>query len=147
MKIKIFSTSKHQLPSYATIQSAGLDLRANIDSPITLNPGERVLVPTGLHIQRPVGYEARIQARSGLAYKKGITVNNSPGCVDSDYRGDIGIILINHGNEPFVIEDGDRIAQMVISQYTQAEWDPVENLSDLEETERGEGGFGHTNIK
>ena len=144
MKIKIFSTSKHQLPAYATIQAAGLDLRANIEEPITLCPGERKLIPTGLHIQLPVGYEAQIRPRSGLAIKKGITCLNSPGTIDADYRGDIGVILINHGTEPFIIEDGERIAQMVIARYEQAEWEPVESIDELEETERGTGGFGHT---
>lgn len=147
MKIKIFSTSKHQLPAYTTAQSAGLDLRANIESTVILNPGQRILIPTGLHIQLPEGYEARIQPRSGLALKKGITCLNTPGCVDADYRGDIGVILINHGTEPFKIEDGDRIAQMIISKYEQAEWEPVLSLDDLEHTERGEQGFGHTEIK
>ena len=147
MKIKIFSTSKHQLPAYATAQSAGLDLRANIESTVILNPGQRILIPTGLHIQLPEGYEARIQPRSGLALKKGITCLNTPGCVDADYRGDIGVILINHGTEPFKIEDGNRIAQMIISKYEQAEWEPVLSLDDLEHTERGEQGFGHTEIK
>lgn len=147
MKIKIFSTSKHQLPAYVTAQSAGLDLRANIESTVILNPGQRILIPTGLHIQLPEGYEARIQPRSGLALKKGITCLNTPGCVDADYRGDIGVILINHGTEPFKIEDGDRIAQMIISKYEQAEWEPVLSLDDLEHTERGEQGFGHTEIK
>ncbi|KWR52349.1 dUTP diphosphatase [Bacteroides stercoris] len=144
MKIKIYSTSKHPLPQYATQQSAGLDLRANIDSSVTINPGERVLVPTGLHIQLPYGYEARIQPRSGLALKKGITCLNSPGCVDADYRGEIGIILINHGTEPFTVNDGERVAQMVISKYEQAEWNPVSSIEDLEATERGTQGFGHT---
>lgn len=144
MKIKIFNTSKHQLPTYATAQSAGLDLRANIESTIVLNPGQRVLIPTGLHVQLPEGYEARIQPRSGLALKKGITCLNTPGCVDADYRGDIGVILINHGSESFTIEDGDRIAQMIISKYEQAEWGPVKSIDELEETERGANGFGHT---
>lgn len=147
MKIKIFNTSKHELPTYATSQSAGLDLRADIESTIVLNPGQRVLIYTGLHIQLPEGYEARIQPRSGLAIKKGITCLNSPGCVDADYRGNIGVILINHGTEPFKIEDGDRIAQMIISKYEQAEWEPVGSLNDLERTERGEQGFGHTQVK
>lgn len=147
MKIKIFNNSKHELPAYATSQSAGLDLRADIESTIVLNPGQRVLIYTGLHIQLPKGYEARIQPRSGLAIKKGITCLNSPGCVDADYRGNIGVILINHGTEPFKIEDGDRIAQMIISKYEQAEWEPVGSLNDLERTERGEQGFGHTRVK
>ena len=131
MKVKVYSTSKHPLPQYATKQSAGLDLRANIDAPITINPRERVLVPTGLHIQLPEGFEARIQPRSGLALKKGITCLNSPGCVDADYRGDVGVILINHGTEPFTVNDGERIAQMIISKYEQAEWEPVSSIEDL----------------
>ena len=147
MKVKVYSTSKHPLPQYATKQSAGLDLRANIDAPITINPRERVLVPTGLHIQLPEGFEARIQPRSGLALKKGITCLNSPGCVDADYRGDVGVILINHGTEPFTVNDGERIAQMIISKYEQAEWEPVSSIEDLEVTERGEQGFGHSGIK
>ena len=147
MKVKVYSTSKHPLPQYATKQSAGLDLRANIDAPITINPRERVLVPTGLHIQLPEGFEARIQPRSGLALKKGITCLNSPGCVDADYRGDVGVILINHGTEPFTVNDGERIAQMIISKYEQAEWEPVSSIEDLEITERGEQGFGHSGIK
>lgn len=147
MKVKIYSTSKHPLPQYATKQSAGLDLRANIDAPITINPRERVLVPTGLHIQLPEGFEARIQPRSGLALKKGITCLNSPGCVDADYRGDVGVILINHGTEPFTVNDGERIAQMIISKYEQAEWEPVSSIEDLEATERGEQGFGHSGLK
>lgn len=147
MKVKVYSTSKHPLPQYATKQSAGLDLRANIDAPITINPRERVLVPTGLHIQLLEGFEARIQPRSGLALKKGITCLNSPGCVDADYRGDVGVILINHGTEPFTVNDGERIAQMIISKYEQAEWEPVSSIEDLETTERGEQGFGHSGIK
>ena len=114
MKIKVFNNSKNELPQYATPQSAGLDLRANIQQDIVLNPGQRTLVPTGLHIQLPVGYEAHIRPRSGLAIKHGITCLNSPGTIDADYRGDVGVILINHGTEPFVIKQGDRIAQMVI---------------------------------
>ena len=128
MKVKVYSTSKHPLPQYATKQSAGLDLRANIDAPITINPRERVLVPTGLHIQLPEGFEARIQPRSGLALKKGIT-------------------CLNHGTEPFTVNDGERIAQMIISKYEQAEWEPVSSIEDLEITERGEQGFGHSGIK
>ena len=147
MKVKVYSTSKHPLPQYATKQSAGLDLRANIDAPITINPRERVLVPTGLHIQLPESFEATIQPRSGLALKKGITCLNSPGCVDADYRGDVGVILINHGTEPFTVNDGERIAQMIISKYEQAEWEPVSSIEDLEATERGEQGFGHSGIK
>lgn len=144
MKIKIINKSKHELPKYATTGSAGMDLRANINHPIILAPGERVLIPTGLHIALPVGYEAQIRPRSGLAIKYGITCLNTPGTIDSDYRGEIGVELINHGNEPFVINDGERIAQMVIAQYEQAEWVMVE---ELDETERGDGGYGHTGVK
>ena len=144
MKIKITNNSKHELPKYATAGSAGMDLRANIDNPITLAPGERVLIPTGLHIALPVGYEAQIRPRSGLAIKYGITCLNTPGTIDSDYRGEIGVELINHGHEPFVINDGDRIDQMVIAKYEQAEWVVTE---ELDETERGDGGYGHTGVK
>lgn len=144
MKIKIINKSKHELPKYATTGSAGMDLRANINHPIILAPGERVLIPTGLHIALPVGYEAQIRPRSGLAIKHGITCLNTPGTIDSDYRGEIGVELINHGHEPFFINDGERIAQMVIAQYEQAEWVMVE---ELDETERGDGGYGHTGVK
>lgn len=144
MKIKIINKSKHELPKYATAGSAGMDLRANIDNPITLAPGERVLIPTGLHIALPVGYESQIRPRSGLAIKHGITCLNTPGTIDSDYRGDIGVELINHGHEPFTINDGERIAQMVIAKYEQAEWVVTE---ELDETERGDGGYGHTGVK
>lgn len=144
MKIKIINNSKHELPKYATSGSAGMDLRANITEPITLTPGERVLIPTGLHIALPVGYEAQIRPRSGLAIKFGITCLNTPGTIDSDYRGDIGVELINHGHKPFTVNDGDRIAQMVIAQYEQAEWDEVD---ELDETERADGGYGHSGIK
>ncbi|MBO7202637.1 MAG: dUTP diphosphatase [Paludibacteraceae bacterium] len=144
MKVKVINKSKHQLPEYATIASAGLDLRANISEPITLNPLERRLVPTGLFIELPQGYEAQIRPRSGLALKKGITVLNSPGTIDADYRGEIGVILINLSNEPFVIEDGERICQMVVAQYTQIEWQLTTELSD---SERGEGGFGHSGTR
>lgn len=147
MKVKIFNTSKHPLPQYATNGSAGMDLRANIPQTVIIQPGERVLIPTGIHLQLPVGYEARIQPRSGLAIKKGITCLNTPGCVDSDYRGDVGIILINHSNEPFAINDGDRIAQMIISKYEQIDWEPVTSMTELEETERGQDGFGHSGVE
>lgn len=143
MKIKIINHSHHQLPSYATPQSAGLDLRANIDAPITLKPLERALVPTGISIGLPVGFEAQVRPRSGLAIKKGITVLNTPGTIDSDYRGFINVILINLSNEDFVINDGERIAQLVISKHEQAEWVEVDVL---DETERGAGGFGHTGV-
>ncbi len=144
MNIKIINKSKHELPKYTTAGSAGMDLRANINETVTLAPGERVLIPTGLHIALPVGYEAQIRPRSGLAIKHGITCLNAPGTVDSDYRGDVGVELINHGHEPFVINDGDRIAQMVIAKYERAEW---EETNELDETDRGNGGFGHSGIK
>jgi len=144
MKIEIINNSQHELPQYATSQSAGLDLRANLKESITLKPLERRLVPTGLHIALPDGYEAQVRPRSGLAYKKGITVLNAPGTIDADYRGDIGVILINMSNEDFVVENGERIAQLVIAKYDQAEWVSVKELS---ETNRGEGGFGSTGVK
>ena len=144
MKIKIVNKSRHPLPAYATELSAGMDLRANIEEPIVLKPMERRLVPTGLHIALPVGYEAQVRPRSGLALKKGITVLNAPGTVDADYRGDVGVILINLSDEPFTIEDGERIAQMVIARHEHAEFIPVDVL---DETERGEGGYGHTGVK
>ena len=144
MKIKIINKSKHPLPQYATPLSAGLDLRANIDTPITLQPLQRCLVPTGLYIALPEGYEAQVRPRSGLAIKKGITVLNSPGTIDADYRGEICIILVNLSNEPLVIEDGERVAQMVIARHEQAEW---EETDTLDETERGAGGFGHSGKK
>lgn len=141
MQIRIVNHSKHPLPSYATVFSAGMDLRANLDAPVTLQPMQRQLIPTGLRIELPEGYEAQIRPRSGLAIKKGITVLNSPGTIDADYRGEIGVILINLSGEPFVIEDGERICQMVIARHEHASWTEVTELS---ETERGEGGFGHT---
>ena len=144
MKVEIINESHHPLPQYATPQSAGVDLRANLDEPITLQPGNRCLVPTGLRIALPTGVEAQVRPRSGLALKHGITVLNTPGTIDADYRGLIGVILINLGQEPFVINDGERIAQMVIARHEQAEWELVETLS---ETERGEGGFGHSGKK
>ena len=144
MKIKIVNKSKHPLPEYATPGSAGMDLRANIDAPITLAPGERKLIPTGIYIALPVGYEAQIRPRSGLALKHGIGLANMLGTVDSDYRADVGVILINLGQEDFVVNDGERIAQMVIAKHETAEWDVVD---ELDETERGEGGYGHTGVK
>ena len=144
MKIKIVNKSKHLLPEYATLGSAGMDLRANIDAPITLAPGERKLILTGIHIALPVGYEAQIRPRSGLALKHGIGLANMLGTVDSDYRADVGVILINLGQEDFVVNDGERIAQMVIAKHETAEWDVVD---ELDETERGEGGYGHTGVK
>ena len=144
MKIKVINISKHPLPEYATENSASMDLRANIDEPIVLKPLERVLIPTGVFIALPPGYEAQVRPRSGLAIKKGITVLNTPGTIDSDYRGMIGVILINLSNEDFVVNDGERIAQMVISKYERAEWEEVD---ELDETERGAGGYGHTGVK
>ncbi len=144
MTIKIVNRSKHALPQYETAASAGMDLRANVDRPITLQPMERVLVPTGLYIELPAGYEAQVRPRSGLALKKGVTVLNSPGTIDADYRGEIRVILINLSGEVFQINDGDRIAQMVISSHVQAQWQEVEVLT---ETSRGAGGFGHTGAK
>lgn len=141
MKVQIINKSKHQLPQYATSLSAGMDLRANLDAPIVMKPLERCLVPTGLYIALPAGYEAQVRPRSGLAIKKGITVLNSPGTVDADYRGEICVVLVNLSAEEFVIEDGERIAQMVIARHEQVSWDEVETL---DETERGAGGFGHT---
>lgn len=141
MKIKVNYTGKHELPQFETLQSAGMDLRANIDAPVVLQPGDRALIPTGIKMALPEGYEAQIRPRSGLAYKYGITVLNSPGTIDADYRGDVGVLLINHGREPFTVEDGMRVAQMVVAQYSQFQWDAVE---DLDETDRGEGGFGST---
>ncbi|MCG9912259.1 MAG: dUTP diphosphatase [Flavobacteriales bacterium] len=144
LEVKIINRSKHALPEYATLLSAGMDLRAELNAPVSLQPGERTLISTGLFLELPFGYEAQIRPRSGLAFKKGITVLNSPGTIDADYRGEIGVLLINHGSEPFVIEDGERIAQMVIAPYTRVVWQAVENLN---ETERGEGGFGSTGKK
>ena len=141
LKVNIINRSHHQLPAYETIQSAGMDLRANLDQPVTLQPMERRLIPTGLFMSLPAGYEAQVRPRSGLAIKKGITVLNSPGTIDADYRGEVGVILINLSQEPFVINDGERIAQMVITAHEQVEWQPV---TSLDETERGAGGFGHT---
>ena len=144
MKVKVVNKSKHSLPNYSTIASAGMDLRANIGHPIILKPLERVIVKTGIFIELPIGYEAQVRPRSGLAFKKGITVLNSPGTVDADYRGEVGIILVNLSSDDFVIEDGERIAQMVITKHEQADWVEVEKL---EESERGSGGFGSTGVK
>ncbi|HCP41757.1 MAG TPA: dUTP diphosphatase [Cryomorphaceae bacterium] len=141
MKIKIHYSGKHALPQFETTQSAGMDLRANIDEPLVLQPGDRALIPTGIKMALPNGYEAQIRPRSGLAYKHGITVLNSPGTIDADYRGDVGVLLINHGREAFAVEDGMRVAQMVVAQYSQFEWKSAE---DLDETARGTGGFGST---
>ena len=144
MKVQIINRSHHPLPQYATPQSAGVDLRANIEAPIELRPMERRLVPTGIFMALPPGYEAQVRPRSGLALKKGITVLNTPGTIDADYRGEIGVVLINLSNEDFVVEDGERIAQMVIARHEQGEFIPVDVL---DETERGEGGYGHTGVK
>ena len=144
MKIKVVNKSKHPLPHYATAQSAGMDLRANLDAPITLRPLERTLVKTGLFMELPVGFEAQIRPRSGLAFKKGVTVLNAPGTIDADYRGEIGVILVNLSNEDFLIEDGERVAQMVIAKHEQPNW---EEVTELIETDRGAGGFGSTGVK
>lgn len=141
MEIQIINRSHHPLPTYATALSAGMDLRANIEEPIVLKPLERRLVPTGLFIALPAGYEAQVRPRSGLALKHGIGVLNSPGTIDADYRGEIGVILVNLSNQEFVINDGERIAQMVVARHETVEWKPVEELTA---TERGAGGFGHT---
>ena len=141
MKVKIVNKSNHRLPEYATVDSAGMDLKANIDEPFVLGPLERQMVPTGIFIQLPKGTEAQVRPRSGLAAKNGITVLNSPGTIDSDYTGEIKVILINLSNEKFVVNPGDRIAQMVVARYERVEWNEV---ATLDETERGEGGFGHT---
>lgn len=144
IKVKIINKSNNPTPSYSTADSAGMDVRAFVKEPITLNPLERVLVPTGLYMELPQGYQCEVRPRSGLALKKGITVLNTPGTIDADYRGEVGVILINLSNEPFVINNGERICQMVIMNYTKAEWIEVEELND---TERGAGGFGHTGVK
>lgn len=144
LKIKVVNKGHHPLPQYATTQSAGMDLRANLDASITLKPMERRLIPTGLYIALPEGFEAQVRPRSGLALKKGITVLNAPGTVDADYRGEVGVVLINLSQEDFVVEDGERIAQMVIARHEQAIFEAVEVL---DETERGTGGYGHTGVK
>lgn len=144
MNIKIINTSGHDLPGYETMASAGMDLRANIDASITLKPLDRTIVKTGLYIELPIGYEAQVRPRSGLAAKKGISVLNAPGTIDADYRGEIGVILVNLSHEDFVIENGERVAQLVIARHERAEWTEVEKLS---ETTRGAGGFGSTGSK
>lgn len=143
-KVQVINKSKHALPAYETEQSAGMDIRANLDEPIVLEPLGRALVKTGLFIALPKGFEAQVRPRSGLAFKKGITVLNSPGTVDADYRGEVGVILVNLSNEPFTIEDGERVAQLVIARHEQATWAEVEVLG---ETDRGTGGFGSTGVK
>lgn len=144
MKIRAVNISEHPLPEYATVQSAGMDLRASISEPVVLKPMERRLIPTGLSIALSDGYEAQVRPRSGLALKKGITVLNAPGTIDADYRGEIGVILINLGSEDFVIKSGDRIAQLVIARYERCEFEEVDAL---DETERGDGGYGHSGVK
>lgn len=144
VKIKVVNTGCQPLPAYATSQSAGMDLRANIESPITLHPMERTLVPTGIRIELPEGYEAQVRPRSGLALKHGITVLNTPGTMDSDYRGELKVLLVNLSNDDFVVNAGERVAQMVIARHETATWEEVEVL---DETERGEGGYGHTGVK
>jgi dUTP pyrophosphatase len=144
MKIKIINKSDHEIPHYETGASAGMDLRANIAEPVTLAPLARTIIKTGLFMELPVGYEAQVRPRSGLAAKKGITVLNAPGTIDADYRGEVGVILVNLSNQAFVIENGERIAQMVIAKHERAEWEQVELLSD---TVRGDGGFGSTGVK
>ena len=144
MKIQVVNRGHQPLPQYATPQSAGMDLRANLSEPIVMKPLERRLIPTGLHIALPEGYEAQVRPRSGLALKHGITVLNAPGTVDADYRGEVGVLLINLSEEPFVVNDGERIAQMVIARHEQAEFEVVD---ELDETERGQGGYGHTGVK
>ena len=143
MKIRIINHSRHPLPQYATPLSAGVDLRANLDAPVILPPMGRCLVPTGLRIALPAGYEAQVRPRSGLALKHGITLLNTPGTIDADYRGEIGVIMANLSAEPFTIADGDRIAQLVVARHETAEWEAVETLDD---TERGESGFGHSGV-
>lgn len=144
MTIKIINNSTHKLPHYETEASAGMDLRANLKNPMTLKPLERVIIKTGLFIELPIGYEAQVRPRSGLAAKKGITVLNAPGTIDADYRGEIGVILVNLSNEDFIIENGERVAQLVIAKHERAEWIEVETLT---QTSRGEGGFGSTGLK
>jgi dUTP pyrophosphatase len=141
MRILVVNNSKHPLPEYQTVGAAGFDVRANLDAPITLEPHRRAVVSTGLHMAIPEGYEVQVRSRSGLAAKFGVAVLNSPGTIDSDYRGDIGVILVNHSDEPFVVNDGDRVAQIVVARFERAELVEVE---ELDETERGHGGFGHT---
>ena len=144
VKVQVVNRGHQQLPAYATAQSAGMDLRANLAEPVVLHPLERRLIPTGLHIALPEGYEAQVRPRSGLALKHGLTVLNSPGTIDADYRGEIGVVLVNLSQDDFVVNDGERIAQLVIARYEQVALVPVEAL---DETERGEGGYGHTGVK
>lgn len=144
IKVKVINKSNNELPEYSTTESAGMDVRAFLSEPVIIQPSERVLIPTGLYIELPHGYECQIRPRSGLAIKKGITVLNTPGTIDADYRGEIGIILINLSNEPFIVNDGERLCQMVFKSYTKADWVVVK---ELDETQRGSGGFGHTGLQ
>lgn len=144
LNVKIVNKSKHELPSYSTLLSAGMDIRANIDEPVTLKPLERTIIKTGLFIELPQGFEAQIRPRSGMSFKHGISVLNSPGTIDADYRGEIGVILANVSSDAYTIEDGERVCQMVIAKHETVEWEVVDTLSD---TERGAGGFGHTGKK
>lgn len=144
MKVKVINKSKHKLPAYETEASAGVDVRANLDEPFSLQPLERTLIKTGLFLEIPKGYEAQVRPRSGLALKHGLTVLNAPGTIDADYRGEVGVILVNLSKQPYVIEDGERIAQIVFARFEQAEFDEVKELS---ETDRGAGGFGSTGVK
>lgn len=144
IRVNIINQSKHALPSYQTIQSAGMDLRADLDMPLTLKPLQRALIPTGLFIELPEGHEAQIRPRSGLAFKHGISIVNSPGTIDADYRGEIKVLLVNLSDQDFVVEDGERIAQMVVAKYERVEWQQAEALSD---TERGKGGYGSTGTR
>ncbi|MDG1502155.1 MAG: dUTP diphosphatase [Ulvibacter sp.] len=144
MTVKIINKSSHSLPSYETIASAGMDIRAQIDQPVVLKPMQRAIIKTGLYLELPIGTEAQVRPRSGLAAKKGITVLNSPGTIDADYRGEVGVILVNLSNEDFTIENGERIAQLVLAKHERAQWQEVSQLSD---TARGKGGFGSTGVK
>ena len=144
LAIRIINKGKHPLPSYATTHSAGMDLRANLDAPVVLAPGQRALIPTGLYLELPAGTEAQVRPRSGLAFKHGVTVINAPGTIDADYRGEVGVLLINHGQEPFEVKDGERVAQLVVSRYLRV---TLEESADLRATERGAGGFGHTGTR
>ena len=144
VKVKILNKSKHELPAYGTLFSAGMDIRANLDNPVVVEPMQRILIPTGLYMALPEGFEAQIRPRSGLALKHGIGILNSPGTIDADYRGEIGIILINLSDKPFEIKDGERICQMVVKEFCRVEW---EETDTLEETDRGAGGFGHTGVQ
>ena len=145
--VPVVANTPHDLPSYSTPDSAGLDLRAKLDAPVVLEPGQRTLVPTGLHLALPQGFEAQVRPRSGLAYKHGVTVLSSPGTIDADYRGDVGVILIPHGPDAFTVENGERIAQLVLARYERVEWDLIESVEQLPASVRGQGGFGHTGTR